>query len=142
MFIRGFAEFNATLIKSIISTLATAIALRDTILSTVFVPNVNLARLITNSLRPAALLPARESTNFSQQPPILAYAQPKLLESKEFARIAILDSIMTATATDASANLAILKRMDIAFLPVLLTQLTLMEDVFAPTDCPSTMVSA
>lgn len=102
---KEYAESNAEATKSIISIAENAIVLKDFILFKVPAQNVLQVSFMMSTLKLALLLLVKVLMNSTAQSPDNAFANLNMLELKESAPTAHLDTTMIATLTNASASL-------------------------------------
>jgi hypothetical protein len=107
--IKESAEFNAVLIKFMISILENVSALLDSILFLVLALNVPLLRHIIPILKYVLLSHALESMNSLAISQANAFANLNTSELEEFAPTVLQDIIMIAIQTNVSASLVIEK---------------------------------
>ena len=135
---KEYAESNVEPIKFTTSTQENAIVLKDTTLFKESAPNVKPMKPTTNTVKLATPLLAQESTKSSQQPPILVFVNLNMSRLEVFAPTATQDNTMTHTLIDASVNQDT-ENIEDTVRPFAQQEPDIsMENVSAPTVCPST----
>ena len=137
--IKEFAESSVELIKFTTSTQENVIVLKEPTLFKEFAQNARLMKPTMSTARPVTPLLAQESMKSSQQPPTLVFANLNMSRSEEFVPTVIQVNTMTHTLIDASANQDTENIEDTVRHFAQEEPDISMENVSAPTVCPSTM---